>query len=230
MSDPVYYDVRLRFARRGPAIWLAHLDMMRTFERSVRRAGLPMRWSEGFNPRPQMTFALPIGVGLATEDDYVDLSLTEDLDPSDVQNRLNPCLPQGLSILSAGRVVDRTVSVMSLIRAAHYLLDCPGLAGAVARIPNTQPLIVSKFSKGKTIQVDIRPLILDLQIASPDQIRLRVKAGSSANLRPDLFLKALVEYGELPAANAADCAITRLALLVESKTAPDAYVSPLELA
>ena len=230
MSDPVFYDVRLRFARREPAIWLAHLDMMRTFERSVRRAGLPMRWSEGFNPRPQMTFALPIGVGLATEDDYVDLSLTEDLEPADVQNRLNPCLPQGLSILAAGRVVDRTVSVMSLIRAAYYQLDCSGLADAVTRIPSTQPLIVSKFSKGKTIEVDIRPLILDLQIISPEQSRLRVKAGSSANLRPDLFLKALVEYGDLPAVNASDCAIPRLALLVQSQSTPDDYVSPLELA
>lgn len=223
------FDIRLRFARREPAIWLAHLDMMRTFERSIRRANLPINWSQGFNPRPQMTFALPIGVGMATEDDYLDIQLTEELAPSEVMARLNPCLPTGLEILAAGLVAHSNISLMSLVQAADYRLQSPGLAVAVARIANTQPLIVEKFSKGRTIDVDIRPLIINLSIVAEDQLVLRVKAGSSANLRPDLFLKALEIYGELPALAAADCAITRLGLLINAPDAPGGFASPLAI-
>ena len=94
-------NYRLRFSRREPAIWLGHLDMMRTFERTVRRAGLPVTWSQGFNPRPHLEFALPIGVGLATDDDYVDVLLTELLDESALVKRLNASFPTGIQILEA---------------------------------------------------------------------------------------------------------------------------------
>lgn len=210
------FIVRLRFSRREPAIWLAHLDMMRTFERSIRRAGLPICWSQGYNPRPQMTFALPISVGLATAGDYLDLSLEEDLEPADVMDRLNRSLPTGFAILAANRAVPSKASLMSLVRAADYRLETPGLAEAIARIANTQPLVVEKFSKGKMVDVDIRPLIEKIQLKGPDCLEMRVKAGSSANLRPDLFLKALETYGDLPAEAAADCAVTRLALILDS--------------
>ncbi|MDD2457335.1 MAG: TIGR03936 family radical SAM-associated protein [Eubacteriales bacterium] len=210
------FIVRLRFSRREPAIWLAHLDMMRTFERSIRRAGLPICWSQGYNPRPQMTFALPISVGLATAGDYLDLSLEEDLEPADVMDRLNRSLPTGFAILAANRAAPSKASLMSLVRAADYRLETPGLAEAIARIANTQPLVVEKFSKGKMVDVDIRPLIEKIQLKGPDCLEMRVKAGSSANLRPDLFLKALETYGDLPAEAAADCAVTRLALILDS--------------
>ncbi|MBP1757196.1 MAG: hypothetical protein H6Q62_52 [Firmicutes bacterium] len=227
MSD--FFDIRLRFARREPAIWLAHLDMMRTFERSIRRANLPINWSQGFNPRPQMTFALPIGVGMATEDDYLDIQLVEDLAPAEVMARLNPCLPAGLEILAAGSVATTKISLMSLVQAADYRLQSSGLAEAVARIANTQPLIVEKFSKGRTIDVDIRPLIINLNIVAADELVIRVKAGSTANLRPDLFLKALEVYGDLPALAAADCAITRLGLLIDAPEDPSGFSSPLAI-
>lgn len=210
------FIIRLRFSRQEPAIWLAHLDMMRTFERSIRRADLPICWSQGYNPRPQMTFALPISAGLATTGDYLDISLTHDLDPATVMARLNRSLPTGFAILDASRAAPAKASLMSLVRAADYRLETPGLAEAVARIANTQPLVVEKFSKGKMVDVDIRPLIEKIQLKGPDCLEMRVKAGSSANLRPDLFLKALETYGDLPAEAAADCAVTRLALILDT--------------
>ena len=78
MSDPnarTIYNSRICFSRSGAAIWLGHLDMMRTFERSLLRAGLPVSYSLGFNPRPELVFALPAGVGITTEY-HLDLALT----------------------------------------------------------------------------------------------------------------------------------------------------------
>ncbi|MDD2533801.1 MAG: TIGR03936 family radical SAM-associated protein [Eubacteriales bacterium] len=224
-----YYEIRLRFARREPAIWLAHLDMMRTFERAIRRAKLPVHWSQGFNPRPQMTFALPIGVGLATEDDYVDIQLIEPVAPDLMIKKLNDNLPIGFEILAGAPILPSKISLMSLVQAADYRLSIAGLAAAWRRIPVAQPLIVEKFSKGRTLQVEIRALILDVRLMSESEIVIRVKAGSSANLRPDLFLDALVVYGGLDAIAAADCAITRLSLLIHSTIDPSGYASPLRL-
>ncbi len=115
--------IRMCFARSGPPIWLAHLDLMRTFERSIRRAALPIAYTRGFNPRPQLSFALPLrGVGLATEDDYVDLTMLEPIDPRSAVDRLNLFLPPGLKVLTAGVVSAKDPSLMSLIQAAEYLL------------------------------------------------------------------------------------------------------------
>ena len=101
-------NYRLRFARREPAIWLGHLDLMRTFERTVRRAGLPVTWSQGYNPRPHLEFALPIGVGLATQDDYVDILMTEPLDESELLERLNKAFPMGIQVLEVKIVPARS--------------------------------------------------------------------------------------------------------------------------
>src|SRR5665647_1069663 len=68
------YICRFRFARSGSLSYVGHLDLMRTFERSLRRAGLPLLHSQGYNPRPMMVFALPLGVGISTTDDYLDVS------------------------------------------------------------------------------------------------------------------------------------------------------------
>lgn len=221
---------RLRFARREPAVWLAHLDMMRTFERSIRRAGLPIAWSHGFNPRPQLFFALPIGVGMATEDDYVDLELTAAVDSEDVRRRLNAALPAGLEILSAAWVPGAGPSLMSLVRAAVYELVTPGLAQAVSRLDGCADLTVSKFSKGRQIAVDIRPLILQVDVLAADRIMIRVRAGSAANLRPDLFLAALTAYCGLPELAAADCELIRRRLLIPDTADPGCLASPLPLA
>jgi radical SAM family uncharacterized protein/radical SAM-linked protein len=209
--------LRLRFARTEPAVWLAHLDMMRVFERTIRRAGLPVAYSHGFNPRPQMTFALPIGTSLATQDDYVDLFLTQEISPAEAVNQLNCFLPAGITVLAAASVPDSGNSLMSQIGAAEYLLETQGLAAAADRLyatPAGQPWLVEKTGKSGPAKQDIRPLILGLSGDGPDRLIITVLAGSRQNLRPDLFLSALVLYGGLDPQLAADASITRLRLLV----------------
>ena len=222
--------IRMRFARSGPTIWLAHLDLMRTFERSIRRASLPVAYSHGFNPRPHLAFALPIGTGLATCDDYVDVNLTEPLDPQVAADRLNQFLPSGLSILAAREIPASGPSLMSLIQSAEYLLEGSGVAAASERLsslPVDQPWIVEKNSKGKIIPVDIRPLLMNCQVETPDRIRIRVRAGSKSNLRPDLYLTAMVRLGDYDQQTAADTAITRTRLLIDDGTG--GLISPLPL-
>lgn len=220
-------NYRLRFARREPAIWLGHLDLMRTFERTVRRAGLPVTWSQGYNPRPHLEFALPIGVGLATQDDYVDILMTEPLDESELLERLNKAFPMGIQVLEVKIVPAEGPSLMSLIAASDYVLDGAGLAEAARRllaVPEGQPWLVEKNSKGKLQTVDIRPLLIDLTILTDDQLLVRVKAGSRNNLRPDLLIKVLVSLGGLAERAAADTAVTRQALWIFAPAGNDGQI------
>ena len=230
-ADAIPPVVRLRFARGQPAIWLAHLDLMRTFERSIRRAGLPVAYSKGYNPRPHLAFALPIGTGLATRDDYVDVFLDEPVEPDELMNRLNPCLPSGLAILAARTVSGIGPSLMSLIRAADYRLQGPGLSTAADQLlslPADQPWLVEKEGKSGKSMVDIRPLFISLKPSGSDDLLIRVKAGSHENLRPDLFLKALASLAGLDPLAAADTAITRERLLIKPDNRQDLQ-SPIPL-
>ena len=190
---------------------------MRTFERAIRRAGLPVAYSQGYNPRPHLVFALPIGVGLAACDDLVDIYLTEPADPAACRDKLNAVLPAGLSIRWAAAADPSGPSPMSLVRAAEYELIGDGLSGAAARLtalPADQPWLAQKISKGQPVTIDIRPLLIDLKIIAADRLRILVKAGSRENLRPDLLLNALSALGGLDPAAARDTEVTRLRLLL----------------
>ena len=87
------YVQRASFSREGATVFLGHLDLMTCFERAARRAGLPILYSQGYNPRPMMVFALPLGVGIETRCDYLDVSLKCPYDAEKFTQELNAFLP-----------------------------------------------------------------------------------------------------------------------------------------
>ena len=200
--------IRLWFARRGPAEYLAHLDMMRLFERSLRRADIPMAYSQGFNPRPHLVFALPLGVGVQAEAEIVDIETSEPVEASDLAARLDRCLPEGVSVKEAKSVIPSGKSVMGRVVRAVYRLSAPGIGQAAEHLVRAVKLPVEKSSKGGTRILDIRPLILSVKTEADEAVFL-VKAGSSENLRPDLILEAMVLYAGLDRLAASDAAIVR---------------------
>ncbi len=217
-------SLRMAFSRREPAIWLAHLDMMRTFERSVRRAGIPVAYSAGYNPRPQLAFALPVGVGIATEADWLDIRLDETAEANAAQAgvwcaALNDHLPPGLAVHSASLAEDDGPSLMSRVQAAAYRLQTPGLAEAADGLRQTAadlPWIADKNSKGRQVKIDIRPLVLRWQSEATDTLLVTALAGSRRNLRPDLLLQVLCALGGLDELAAADCQVTRTRLWLDT--------------
>jgi radical SAM-linked protein len=204
--------MRVRFSREGATSYLAHLDMMRMFERSLRRSGVPLAFTQGFNPHPVMTFALPLGVGVDTEADFADFSLTAEIDPDTFKTRLNEALPEGIRVLEARLAPEGGDSLMASVHAAIYRLRSPGLAAAAARLPVEGPLPVGKKGKEGVRIIDVRPLLLGVEAQDDDTVRLLAKAGSRENLRPDLFLQALADHAGLPQESADDAEIRRLVL------------------
>ena len=212
--QPAYIS-RIQFARKGSLAYVGHLDMMRTFERSIRRSGLPLLHTQGYNPRPMLVFALPLGVGINTTDDYVDVSLSEPVDPEVVISTLRPYLPPDLSVLTAESLPETVGSIMAIVTTARYAFHAPGIRNAVERLMQQKEFIVDKMSKGQKRSVDIRALILCIENddgENPDTAEITVCAGSSQNLRPDLFLQALEKYADYEKEYARNAEIVRTGL------------------
>lgn len=207
--------IRVRFSRTGAIVYVGHLDLMRTFERSLRRAEISVVHTQGYNPRPSLVFALPLGVGIATEDDYVDISLSHFIDPDELIVRLNAKFPPGLCAISAWIITEPGPSLMSLVSAASYRLSALGITGILQKLMKREEVIVVKHSKGKNKKTDIRPIILRILSdidGYPDMTEVLVMAGSKRNLRPDLLLEALIEYEGYERRTAENCITVRTGL------------------
>ena len=100
-EEKILYDYYLIYEKTDNAKYISHLDFVRTYNRTMRRAGLPVAFSEGFNPHPQLSFALPLSVGYTSECELLELKLTEELPEAEIRDRLNAVIPDGIKILEA---------------------------------------------------------------------------------------------------------------------------------
>lgn len=189
------YTYLLTFAREGTLAWLGHLDLMVVFERSLRRAGLPLVWSQGYNPRPSLVFALPLGLGVECRRDLLEIETTEKLLPQDIMQDLNAKLPRGLTIVEVRVSPDHQKSLMALVQAAAYRLEGPGLGQTFAQLAQKPESVeIIREHKGKQRSLQLFSYLYQWQVIDENSFMYCCKAGSSENLRPDLMLKALAEF------------------------------------
>ncbi len=203
---------RAVFERRGATSYIGHLDLMRVFERAIRRAELPILYTQGYNPRPIMVFALPLGVGVNTEGDYVDVAMSVPVNSCEFTEKVNDMLPKGIKILKAVSLPEQKDSLMSLVTAADYRIIAKNIGDVAPDMLKFDSIMTTKKSKGKEISVDIRNLIYDVTGINEDEIMLKVAAGSSNNLRPDIFLRAVCEKMCYSVENSSNSDICRTAL------------------
>lgn len=230
-------SVRIRFTRGEGVKFISHLDLMKVFERAIRRSNLPIAYSQGFNPHPQMVFGLPLAVGMTSECEYADFELARKIAPEQFMERLNETLPEAIRITSAAQKRSKK-NIMATIAGADYILEIfsneqisPNtVAQRVENLLKRESIKVLKEGRGKDRkatfkEVEIRPLILDVEIEpiqslpqgyeifqSAFVIKAGFKAGSAANLRPELFIKALCEQAGISVASSR---IHRKALYIE---------------
>ena len=194
--------VRLKFSKTGKVKYVGHLDTMRMFQRAIKVAGLPVSYSQGFSPHSLVYFALPLAVGMSSEGEYMEIVLDYDVPVDEVKERLQNVLVQGIEIIDAYEIEGKTSSLMSLVQGADYgiVLTCPENPEITAeslqeQVTMSEELIVLKKGKKGIAPVDIKPLILKSAFTQDGErikIDLQVYAGSSKNLNPDLFVKALL--------------------------------------
>ncbi|NLM68427.1 MAG: DUF2344 domain-containing protein [Firmicutes bacterium] len=217
-------SIRMRFCVGEPGRFISHLDVLRMVERSVRRAGLPIEYSEGFNPIPKMAFASALPVGITSEAEYVDLKMKTAVESGEATAALNSVLPQGFQILEAVNLPERSEALMSIITTAQYqiklLQAVPGLETRITEILDQKEISILVKRKNKTREKNIRELIDRLTYDdAANSIFLQCACGLKQNLRPmDLLPFLGLSIG--------DVLIHRTALLV--KTAEGALLTPFE--
>lgn len=208
------YVCRTRFARTGALSFIGHLDLMKVFERAIRRAELPILYSQGYNPRPMLVFALPLGVGIDTTGDWLDAAMAVPVSAEEFIAGVTPQLPDDLKIISCVSIDEPERSLMSVVTYAEYTIEAPGICAPAMRLFARETVeIEKKNKKGKIVSTDIRPLMVKpFEDSTEDKVHIMVCAGSSSNLRPDVFLKAVCRYEGYPEELAADAVVTRTEL------------------
>lgn len=201
MSETI--KLRIRFQKTGPMKFIGHLDTMRFFQKLFRLAGLDLKYSEGFSPHPIMSFASPLGVGIESEGEYVDLEVCSVTTSEAMVNALNAHVPEGLLILSCRALPSDAKNAMSLISCADYRIfpkrgGCPITQALIDRIFTDAPefSVVKKTKKSETT-LDLKKYVYDFRVAE-DAIFLRLSAGSETNIKPELLLFAFFERAGVP--------------------------------
>lgn len=186
--------IRMKFSKTGTMRFIGHLDVMRYFQRLMRRAQVDIRYSEGFSPHQIMSFAQPLGVGDTTEGDYVDIDVLSTEDSETMIRRINAHSSPEIQIRSYVQIADETrrSNAMANIVAADYRITCkkePLDEEAFGRMMEQESILMMRKTKTKEMEVDIRPLILDWRIGE-GELFVRLATGSMANCKPDTLMEA----------------------------------------
>lgn len=204
---PVY---RMMYAKEGPARYISHLDLLRTFERAARRAGLPIAFTGGFNPHPKIAFAAPLAVGTAGEAEYADLELVREVPVSSLRRDLSRTLPEGLRLIEVRRIGERAPALMSMVRRATYrgearlksMVSQGVLDRAIeAFLARSEILVQRKKKAGENRIYDIRPGIFAMSGRLDNDIIIieaELKTGSHDNIRFEEVMEAFSTNSQLP--------------------------------
>ena len=202
-APPTVQRIRLRFAKRGRLRFLSHRDVARSFERAVRRAGIPVAHSHGFNPHPRLSWIGAAPTGSASEAEYVEIGLTRALDPAAVASALDAALPDGIDVLAAA--VAEGAALADRIDGSRWEIALPGvepaaLASALAALLARESVVVERVTPSGRRQIDVRAAIVSAAAdsrATDDAaqevcaILTAVVRQSTPAVRPDDVLGAL---------------------------------------
>ena len=195
--------VRIRFTKEGNVKYIGHLDVMRYFQKLMRRAKIPIAYSAGMSPHQILSFALPLSIGEESIGEYADIELTGSVDSAKAVNDLMSHSTPGIRILSFRYLPDQAVNAMASVEAADYEVsfrefpESPDLSSAFSQMMDEPEITVLKKTKKSERLIDIRPFIFAWEVLDRS-LRLRLKCGSVDNTKPELVVKALFEKHDIP--------------------------------
>lgn len=192
----------VKFSKDNDVRFVSHLDMLRLFQRAFRRAGLPLVYSQGFNPHPLISFATALAVGATSDSEYLDVVLSKKISTQEFKDRVNAVLPLGISVAEAIDAEDSRKSLTTIMRSATYEVNIitedriDGLADAVEKLLSGE-IIVTKRTKGGIKDVDIRPMVIAVDVVETKEknacLHICGILSGEGGLNIDLFMKALYE-------------------------------------
>jgi radical SAM-linked protein len=201
MAETYAQRMRVTFASDDTVKYVGHLDMARAWERAIRRARLPLAYTQGFNPQPRIQFAAALPVGFTGRAELIDIYLNEALEPPALLAALAAALPRGIRLVEAAQVPRELPSLQSQLSAARYRVEVEAgedgesfrekLAGFMAR-----ESAMRERRRGKdTVRYDLRPLVRALAYLGPvsggHSFTVTMRSDPGATGRPDELLAEL---------------------------------------
>ncbi|MDP9751336.1 TIGR03936 family radical SAM-associated protein [Thermoanaerobacter pentosaceus] len=194
--------LRNKYTKDERVKFISHLDLLRVFQRALRRADIKVAFSQGFNPRPKISFGPALLVGATTEGDYMDIEVEEDISPEEFKKKMNKVLPPGIEIVESCEV-ELNDALSTKIKAAEYILQVnvrksiKDIQNKIEEFMRRDIIEIEKKSKRGKKMINLRPYVLELKVIeeAEDYLKfyIKLKLGEGAP-NPLHLLKALNEY------------------------------------
>jgi len=193
--------LRVTFGKGQAIKYISHLDLCQAWERALRRAGVPLAYSQGYNPRARLQVATALPVGYTSSAERMDVLLDAPLSPEEFTAMVLPVLPTGLTLLAVEPVEINAPSLESMLRQAEYrvtletAVPANELAARIANLLSAEHVEQPDPRRANAKPTDVRPLIHDLRLEASDShqtvLWMRLSAGPQGHLRPEVVLAAL---------------------------------------
>ena len=192
--------VRVKFSKYGIMKFIGHLDVMRYFQKAIRRDGIDIAYTEGLSPHMVMSFASPLGVGLTSDAEYMDIEIHTPISSADAIEALNRVGVEGIKVTGFYEIPEgKANKAMTLVAAADYTLKFrKGYApktdwqSGISHFYAQNSIMVLKKTKKSEKEVDIRPMIYEMSV-NGGIVFMKLASGSVANLKPELVMDAYLQ-------------------------------------
>ena len=202
MEEVCALKLRIKYTKTGVLRFIGHLDIMRLFQKAIRRAKLDVAYSKGFSPHQIISFAAPMPLGMTSEGEYFDGDFVSVTSTQDMMDRLNATMPEGVKILDIVQLEEGAKPSMSVVTASDYYIykndECENdylhkLMNALEGFMAQDSIEIMKKTKTKEEISDIKPGIYKLE-KKDEGIYMLLASGSVLNLKPELVVEALCKY------------------------------------
>ena len=191
-------NIRMKFKKNGCMKFIGHLDIMRYFQKAIRRAEIDIAYSEGFSPHMIMSFAAPLGVGLTSEGEYVDLQVNSCESSKAAVDALNKVMVEGMEVVSFKLLPEDVKNAMSSVAAADYFVNFrEGYAPEnweekFTDFLKKEEMLIVKKTKRSEAEVDLKPMLYKTKLKGGG-VFMQVACGSVNNLKPELVMEAFAK-------------------------------------
>ena len=199
--------IRIKFRKWGCMKFIGHLDMLRFFQKAMRRADVDIRYSEGFSPHQIMSFAAPLGVGITSDGEYFDIEVHSTKSSKEMLADINAILVDGVEVTGYVALPDEAKTAMSIVTAADYYLSYKegyvsplSLEEWKAKVSelftDAESFTIIKKTKKSEREIDLKPLVYDFNVLEQDgkpAFYINVSTGSVDNIKPELLLASMYE-------------------------------------
>jgi radical SAM-linked protein len=189
------HKLRLKFSKNGPIKFIGHLDVMRYFQKAIRRAEIDVKYSEGFSPHQVISFAQPLSVGATSDGEYMDMTVNSMVSTEDIKNRLNEVMNEGIEIISVVELGNSAEKAMTAAYAAKYKIrfrqslkpDFDWISEFKKYLDNEKLPAMKKTKSGEK-EIDMKPMIFSCECDEADEsATLLLSMSSMATLKPSLL-------------------------------------------